>query len=225
MQCVAQLWTGPGFDRSPLRPDPGGRLGGSSPILATVLVKAAPEAARTIAGQHLLQALINLLARQFGVVRAVLLEVPHPPVHAEVFLCPPVRDGGLVAALLASSASVGNGQTVTSAANSSPITPVACVGEGLDPTTFGVPGIVVTGGGWRASARTTGPVVAFEAGSTNPLGPHLAATIGAGFTFKAAYGKHRSVDSVFSLWSRTGRMAPRWRASSYPRHTSWAWAL
>ena len=73
-----------------LRPDPDGRLAGSPPQLATVLVKAERAYAASVAGQHLLQMVVNLLARQFGVVSTILLDLDDVSVHPNVFLQPRV---------------------------------------------------------------------------------------------------------------------------------------
>jgi hypothetical protein len=199
-----------------LRQDPDGRLLGSPPSLATVLVTTEPEYARSVAGQHLLQTLINLLARQFGVVRTVLLDVGDCPVHPGVFLTPPINSGTLVAALITLGEAVGNGLITTRGADGTPATSVVCVGSGLDPTQFEIPGAAVAGHSWRALARTIGPIGALRSGSTVPLGPQLAACIGAGFVFKAAYGKHRPIDATFNLWSMTGEDGPELAGIEFP---------
>ena len=191
-----------------LRPDPDGRLRGSPATLATVLVKSAPGYAHSVAGQQLLQMLVDLLARQFGVIGTVLLDVDDSAVHPGVFLRPRIDEGSLVSALVRLSDAVGDGLVTTRIAEDTSATAVVCVGSCLDPTTFGVPGIAIAGHGWRALARTTGPIAALPSGSANPLGPQLAACIGAGFAFKSAYGKHRSVDAQFNLWSPAGEDGP-----------------
>lgn len=184
-----------------LRPDPDGRLRGSPANLATVLVTAAPSYSSTVAGQHLLQGLVNLLARQFGVVQSVLLDVEDSPVHPQIFLRPRLDGGGLTSALVGLGQAVGGELVETRRADEQTAeTVVVCVGDGLNPARFGVPGIAITGEGWRASARTTRQVEALSGGSTNPLGPHLAACLGAAFVFMSAYGKQRHVDDEFNLW-------------------------
>ncbi len=177
-----------------LRPDPEGRLRGGPPNLATVLVRAAPDYARSLPGQQLLHALVNLLARQYGVVETILLDVDDCAVHPAAFVPPHTADLTLVAALLALGQAVGDGLTVTRPWDATPPTCLISVGSGLDPTVLGVPGIAVAGCGWRAWSRSTGPLGEFEPDEVNPLGPHLAACIGAGFAFKsrvpsAAHGR------------------------------------
>lgn len=183
-----------------LRPDPDGRIGGSPPTLATVLVKADAEYARSHAGQHLLQMLVNLLARQFGVVYEVLLDVPDAPLRAGVVLVPRIDAGSLPDALLALGALVGAGLTQTRLVDGSTPSVVVCVGGNLNPDDIAVPGIAVWGSGWRMRARTDGTCESTEADSRNPLGPYLAACVGAGFAFKSAYGQQRPTRRDVDLW-------------------------
>src|ERR1700678_587707 len=187
-----------------LRPDPDGRLPGSPAKMATVLVRAAPTYARTLSGQQLLQCLTNLLARQYGVVASVLLDVDDCALHPGVFLCPRIDVGTLLSALVAQGDAVGGGLTTTRTWDGTTPTSIVYVGTGLDPSTAEIPGITVVGYGWTALARTTGPGDRFEDELANPLGPHLAACIGAGFVFRSAFSRQRPIDREFNLWSSTG---------------------
>ena len=145
-----------------LRPDPDGRLRGSPSTLANVLVSATADSARSIAGQHLLHLLVNLLARQFGVVRTVLLDIEDCPVQPGVFLSPRFDEGTLVAALIALGGAVGDGEITARVADATIPTSVVCVGCDIDPRTFGVPGIAITGQGWTAYARTDGAIALID---------------------------------------------------------------
>ena len=49
------------------------------PELRVVRVAASPSVAATPAGQHCLWMLTNLLARQFGIITALKIDVPHVP--------------------------------------------------------------------------------------------------------------------------------------------------
>ena len=191
-----------------LRPDPDGRLGGSPAELATILVKVDESCAASAAGQHLLQMLVNLLARNYGVVARILLDIPDTEVHPNVFLQPRLA-GSLRSALLELGQMIGNDQVATQPASDGPQpTALILVGVDTDPAGSTIPAIAVTANGWKAIARTTEPLPRLEPSSTNPLGPHLAACVAASFAFKTAYGKHRPVDDEFNLWGPGGHDGP-----------------
>lgn len=200
-----------------LRPDPDGRLAGSPLQLATVLVRADRSYAESVAGQHLLQMLVNLLARQFGVVSRILLELDDVPVHPNVFLQPRVSAGGLRSALLQLGDAVGGTLTTTEPANdTAEPTAMIQVGGDADPEQSAVPTLAVGGHGWNAWARTNGPLSPINSTSSNPLGPHLAACLAAGFAFKSAYGRHRAVDAGLDLWGVAGQDGPGLRGVTLP---------
>jgi hypothetical protein len=180
------------------------------------LVKATSPYAGTVAGQHLLQLLVNLLARQFGVVREILLEVPDCEIHRGVFLAPRITEGRLLAALLFLGDSIGGDLTITRVADGSPATVVICVGRSADRIDVGVPSIVVAGHQWTASVSTSGSTANFESFSRNPIGPYLAACIGAGFAFKSAYGKQIAIDRNFNLWRTEGELGPELDGITFP---------
>src|SRR5450759_1410887 len=140
---------------------------------------------------------VNLLARQFGVVAEVLIKVPNCGVHDEVFLCPRITRGGLAMALVTLGNSIGGGQTKTSEAGAKTPTIAVHVGPGTHPRRVAVPAIAVAGNGWRALARTTEPISLENSGSAVPIGPQFAACIAAGFCFKAIYEKQADLDADF----------------------------
>lgn len=199
-----------------LRPDPDGRIGGSPASLATVLVKAERKYASTPAGQHLLQLLVNLLARQFGVVREILLELEECDLHEDVILSPRIASGTLLAGLLALGEAAGGKLTATRVSDGTTPTVVVFVGDNSDPTSLAVPAIAVAGHGWRAKASTTGGLREIAATSTNPLGPYLAACIAAGFVFKSAYGKHTPLNVDLDLWVHAGEEGPELTGVTLP---------
>lgn len=155
---------------------------------------------RSIAGQHLVHLLVNLLARQHGVVKHVMLRVIHAQLHAGVILSPRIDGGTLEEGLVQLGVAVGAGSTTTHRANETAPTVVVYVGPGLDPRSFSLPGIAVTGYGWHSNASTVASLPEFSNSSTNPLGPYLAACIAAGFVFKAAYGRWNVVDAKHDMW-------------------------
>jgi len=184
-----------------LRPDPEGRVAGSPTRLATVLITADPEHAATVAGQHLLQMLVNLLARQFGIVESIVVDIEQAPVHPYVFRAPRIDDGDLAPALLELGHCVGGPSIRTTVPKESlHPTVILHVGEGFDPTSVPEPAMAVAGSGWKVAARTTGPLADTTPTSPNPLGPHLAACIAASFAFKSAYSKHAPVDITLDMW-------------------------
>jgi len=199
-----------------LRSDPDGRLGGSPAKLATVLVKASPDYARSVAGQHLLQLLINLLARQFGVVREILLEVPDCDLHDQVVLSPRIGAGSLLSSLITLGRVVGADITATRLADGRSATAVVYVGGGLIPEVNQCPAIAVYGHRWRAIASTVGALDCSSAKSDNPLGPYLAACTAAGFVFKSAYEKQRAVDVRLDLWRQRNEEGPELEGTFLP---------
>lgn len=199
-----------------LRPDPHGRIGGSPDLLATVLVKAAGTYACSTAGQHLLQLLVNLLARQFGVVREILLEIDECDLQEDVILSPRIAMGTLLAGLLALGEAAGGTLTTTRVADGTIPTVIVCVGDKFEPTSNELPTIAVLGHGWRASASTTGSLPGISAMSTNPLGPYLAACVAAGFVFKSAYGKQTSLELDLDLWRRGDEDGPELTGLNLP---------
>jgi hypothetical protein len=192
-----------------LRPDPEGRLAGSPPQLATVLVRADRRYAETVAGQHLLQMLVNLLARQFGIVSRLLLELDEVPVHPGVFLQPRISSGGLRSGLLALGEAAGGTFTrIEPVGDNAAPTAIIQVGGTGDPNGTATPTLAVTASGWSAWARTNAPLPSIESPSTNPLGPHIAACLAAGYVFKSAYGKQRALDIRLDLWGLDGEDGP-----------------
>lgn len=184
-----------------LRRDPEGRLPTGGPDrLATVLVTASLPYAATVAGQHLLQLLVGLLARQYQVIGEILLDIPDCDLHPRVCLAPPISGGSLRSALLASGSAIGGNLVRTSMNDGQLPSVVIAVGEGIDPRSFGAPSIAIWGHGWETRASTERALLPGKTGSPNPIGPYLAATIAAGFAFKGAYGKLAHLDAHYSLW-------------------------
>jgi molybdopterin/thiamine biosynthesis adenylyltransferase len=130
-------------------------------------------------------------------------------VQPGVFLQPQVGAQDLRSALLELGAAVGGSETTTEALTSSAQPNVAIyVGGELDPTAAQVPAIALAADGWKAWARTGGPIAVEASSSPNPLGPQLAACVGAGFAFTSAWAKQRPVDAQFDLWGVAGERGP-----------------
>lgn len=180
-----------------LRPEPSGRLKGLVSGPRTVLVRAMTPYAQTFAGQALLQLLINLLCRQFGVVDAVRLDIPHVPVDQRAFP-PPVRFApDLPGQLLALGRAVcGDEMRVAPAgqdedeASGNPPTVVVLVGSNLNPDIDPERApcrLVAYGDGWDAFCSLVERSPDTDAASLVPFGPQLAACLATGQVFRHFY--------------------------------------
>jgi molybdopterin/thiamine biosynthesis adenylyltransferase len=159
----------------------------------------------TRSGQHLLQMLVNLLARQFGVVSDIYLDVPACTLHDNVILVPRINAGSLADGLVELGRRVSGGEIrIAAAASADQPTFVILVGPRLNPHDVPVPAIAVAGLGWRALVSTSGPLRISNRLSRNPLGPYLAACIAAGQGFKAGFSKQREVEGTYDLWKGDG---------------------
>src|SRR5579859_631666 len=117
-----------------LRAEPSGRLGAPPQRAATVLVSANPAYAATAAGQHLLHMCVNLLARQFGAVQRILIEVPPLQLQDQIILGPRTADD-LCAALVGTVSQVGGGEIIAAPASQADSPDAAVlIGPELDPS-------------------------------------------------------------------------------------------
>lgn len=163
------------------------RLGDPIPGDRIVQVEADPQAARTFAGQATLSLLVDLLARQFGVVSSVKLVVPAVQVHGRAFpRNTPLAGSNLDAALAEILEQVSGGEIAVSDPGARPDL-VVHVGRGR-----GGEGRIGTiqclGHGWSAfcSSHSEPPDVVLT--STLAFGPHLAAALAADRVFRAFRG-------------------------------------
>jgi hypothetical protein len=183
-----------------LRGEPSGRLGKVPRRLATVLVASDPEYAATPAGQHLLHMCVNLLARQFGVIGRLVIDVPSLPLNDRVVLGSTISTD-LPAALLEVVARVG-GAEIAGARASHADRPDAAIliGPGLGPSACGCPAVAVIGDGWRVACSSRNPAPTAAGISTNPVGPYLAACLGTSFIFKRLFGRPDEIETSAGLW-------------------------
>lgn len=175
-----------------LRSDPGDRLGQLVPGDRSVLVMAEVSYAGTLAGQILLSLLIDLLARQFGVVSRLAIDVPSCPVNPTAFpRSSSATATGLDVSLYALARSVGGGEIEVVAPRSlgTPAV-VVWVGSGEAPVRGQLMTISSIGNGWNAWASTVAPSPVVRADSLVPFGPHIAACLASDRVFRC----FRSVD-------------------------------
>lgn len=191
----------PSGDRH-LRREPTGRITRRPEALATIGVMADKTFASAPAGQHLLLMLVNLLARQFGVVGTIVLDVP------DVLLCESASWPGVSSAQLAGAAIemahfVAGPEIEIRAAESAQDADVLVLAGGFDPTVYNVPAVAAVADGWRCAVCSTHPVPHAPGRSRNPIGPYLAACMAAWFAFDVLCGTARPVDTSVSLWDAT----------------------
>jgi len=167
-----------------------------------VRITAAPALATTMAGQHCLWMLTNLLARQFGIITTLRIDVPPVPSLPGVAL---FGMGQTLQEMLVNTAELVAGDALD----------IECVkrqGQHIDAEA-GVGlyqpeapfSIATLADGWRVLAGKPCVMPAFIPTSNNPFGPYFAACIAAGEVFKHLVGLKpgcgRAIEHLaFSLW-------------------------
>jgi hypothetical protein len=171
-----------------LREDARVRLGEPVPSPRTVRVVTTEAVAATFSGQATLALLVDLLARQFGVVDEVWVDVNPVLAMPEVFprTKPPVGTR-LDAALVAVGRDAGGSEVAVSQGREGIAAIVVSVGAAQMPEAR-LQAIACFGNGMKAwcSADQAPPVVARDL--ELPFGPHLAACIAADHVFRALHG-------------------------------------
>jgi len=167
-----------------------------------VCITASPSVAATHAGQHCLWMLTNLLARQFGVITTLQINVPLVPAIRAAILFgtgETLQDALVSTAKLVAGDAMdiveGNQQTAHADAE-------AGVGRFQQQAPFSV---AVLADGWRVLAGKPGVIPDFVPTSKKPLGPYFAACLAAGEIFKQLAGlkpgRGRPIEYLaFSLW-------------------------
>lgn len=168
-----------------LRPDPAGLLPGTTGRAHVVAIAANPGYATSFAGQALLRLLVDLVARQFGVVRRLELHIPSVRSIPRAVGGRSERD--LASALLAVGQAAG-GPEISVTASAEPKAPnLIYVGGGRPPE--GERSLLVTAvaESWSATVSDVELVPATDTGDL-PFGPHLAAALAADRLFRALHG-------------------------------------
>ncbi|HXE51589.1 MAG TPA: ThiF family adenylyltransferase [Tepidisphaeraceae bacterium] len=167
-----------------------------------VRITAGDAAARSVAGQHTLWMLANLLARQFGVIAEIELALPRVPLHARVALFG--GRGSLPDSLAEVIRMVaGTAVRVTDVPAQADVEVV--VGRPWGEQLPSTHRIAVAGSGWRVFAGGPDAVPEVNLDDANTLAPYFAACIIGGEVFKRLCGlqpgKGRFIDALtLSLW-------------------------
>jgi len=166
-----------------------------------VCITASPSVAATPAGQHCLWMLTNLLARQFGVITILEIDVPPVPAIREAIL---FGSGLTLQEALASTARLvaGNALDISEGNRQTPADAEAGVGRFQPEAPFSV---AVLADGWRVLAGKPDVIPDLVPSSNNPFGPYFGACLAAGEIFKHLAGlkpgRVRPIDHLaFSLW-------------------------
>lgn len=197
-----------------LRADPHGALA-DAPAQATAVVRVRiePAYAQTVAGQHLMSLLVNLLCRQFGILAGVRLAMP-PDVAALIAL--PFGCGDTFTDQLISAARLIARQeiAVALADDAEPVDFEIHVGPTAQ-TGHARHYLSAYGLGWRfaVSSQTIPLASGDNADSPVAIGPYLAASLAAGEVFKRVRGM------------RVGGFIERVLGSAWTMSTADAWGL
>ena len=186
-----------------LRPDPENRLKSLRDSNGRVLIRANKVYSTTSAGQNLVQMLANLLARQYGVVKEILVDIPPCAVHPGIFLVGAGSKENLPDAVLNLIAQVGGDEITGSPAGPHEQAEVEIlVGPGVPSAKVQVT-ISVTADAWKffCSTKDTAPVTVSE--SSNPIGPYMAACFAASSVFKFYFETEPAIDIAASLWDHS----------------------
>jgi molybdopterin/thiamine biosynthesis adenylyltransferase len=184
-----------------LRPEPSGRLNkGLRPGRHVVRVVADAAYAERLAGQHLLQWLVNVLCRQFGVIDAVVIDVPHVPVHAAAFPGPFLLHEHDLQRQLVALGTVIAGPELTVTEDDEPAAITLMVGSGRPNESSSEVTIAVFADGWKAFCSTEQPSPPSAAASSGPYGPALAACLAASATFLYLHQQPYALTFSGSVW-------------------------
>lgn len=162
-----------------------------------VLVSAEETFAASVAGQHLLFMLVNLLARQYGVIREIQIAIPKVDVLPQATLLT-VTSPKLPDALIESATQVSGESIIVSLVSDSVVD--AGVHVSFDGKT-----VAAFADGWRLSVGDPAILPLVTAESELAFGPFFASAILAGECFKHFYGfkepQRTRLPLHFSLWS------------------------
>jgi len=185
-----------------LRPDRRVKIG---PVLSGsrhVLVETDAESARSFAGQATLSLLVDLLARQFGVVDRVTIAVPSVATNVVAFprRRPDLNDP-LESSLIALGRRAAGVEMPIDADGDADPDIVIHVGPGPVQTQGRLLSVMTIGDGWSAYCSTEDPAPGSANSTAFAFGPHLAAALGADRAFRALRGV--DVRGTFQLDMRT----------------------
>lgn len=185
-----------------LRPEPSGKLKGLITGPRTVLVRATLPYAGTFAGQVLLQLLVNLLCRQFGVIDKVWLDIPPTPVDQRAFPFPilPLQEQ-LTEQLLALGRAVGGKEIPIELIDHGKLpSAVAIIGSDVEPISEGSFSVAACGDGWDAFCSPSAKTPQVSGTSEVPFGPFLSACLVAGAIFRHFHQIPPAPTASLCLW-------------------------
>jgi len=194
-----------------LRPDPQGLLAPlAQATTGRVLLKIAPALAISVTGQHLAWMLVNLLARQFRLVSAIILDVdPHVPLRARVA---PFGEAPSLEQTLLGCVQLVAGEHVTAQRAADAASTGAEIEIVLGPSNQEPRApiqIAAYADGWRFFIGRQEAAPQHAPDTALPFGPYLAACFAAGEVFKHLRGLRadkgdflgRNRDLIISAWS------------------------
>jgi len=162
-------------------------------------VRAAPPYASTFAGQATLSLLIELVARQFGVVERIAIDVPDVDVQPAAFPRTKAAAGlGLRAALLDVGRSAAGPEISVESAAQAEAAAVVDVGQRPEGARARVIALSAVGAN-TAAWCTSNSAVPDRSSSRVPFGPHLAACLAADRVFRALRGVDATGDFSIDL--------------------------
>ena len=166
-----------------------------------VRITSSPGVAVTSAGQHCLWMLTNLLARQFGIITTLEIDVPQVPIIPGISL---FGSGGTLREVLASTAKLvaSDGMDILEGPQALSADAEAGVGRYQPQAPFSV---AVLADGWRIVVGKPSVIPESVPCSNNPFGPYFAACLAAGEIFKhladLKAGRGKTIEHLaFSLW-------------------------
>jgi molybdopterin/thiamine biosynthesis adenylyltransferase len=185
-----------------LRADSTGRMLIPGAANRIVLVRGVLPYLAEPAGQHLAQMTVNLLARQYGVVEQVTLDLPDVPVHSGIF---PGQNttGSFGAALEQWAKSIGGPEIMINRARAHETMGCTVIVGPDDASKLDGFGVSATAEGWRLHCTTTRAPSPVTGADPNPHGPYMAACYLANAVFKYFIGMDASCDVCASLWENT----------------------
>lgn len=187
-----------------LSPDPGEKLlAPQLGVLRRVRIHASQQVAETLHGQQTLWFATNLVARQFGVIHELHIDVPNVALNGNVALFGADQD---LATTLCRTASLIAGEALITRMSDSEAPVDAEIDIGADSRDKRAPfQTCVLGKGWSVFAGNPeyAPLSTLDAG--NPFGPYFAACLGAGEVFKWIRGLRSGMGQfierlMLSLW-------------------------
>lgn len=186
-----------------LRRDPENRLKSLRDSSGRVLIRANKKYSATPAGQHLVQMLANLLARQYGVVKEILVDMPECTVHPGIFLIGTASEDNLANTVLNLIDQVGGDEiTGSPAAPDEQAEVEILVGPG-EPSQNAEVTVSVTADAWKFFCSTRDKAPATHGESPNPIGPYVAACFAASSVFKFYFETEPAIDIAASLWNHS----------------------